>query len=108
MHSIADIVLRPTGHENSRTGAQWKALNDGYAVHSNGKISFSIPKRDHQRVYTEFFFATKAQNLCAFYEKIGAEFGKNGGVASRGTVSKCVKAIAKAQKKLARLQNECS
>ena len=98
MHSIADIVLQPTGHENGITGYQWKAVHDGYAVHSNGKISFSIPKRDHERVNAEFFFAKKAKTLDAFYKKIGAEFGKNGGVATRGTVSKCVKAIAEAQR----------
>lgn len=95
--TIADIALKPTGHEQNITGYQWKATHDGYAMHSNGKISFSIPKKDHKRVYAEFFFATKAHKLCAFYKKIGAEFGKNGGVASRGTVSKCVKAIVLAQ-----------
>ena len=94
-HSIAQMMLSKTGHEKSGiTTASWKRrkLNNG-KVHSNGKVSFSIPGEAHNSVRTQYFAAKKAKTLTKLWGGLGKKYGQNGGTAGARTVADYVKKV---------------
>ena len=93
-HSIAEMMLAKTGHEDKDiTNAGWNRKRYEQGVHANGKVSFSIPEKDHKSIRARFFFAKKAKTLTKLWGDVGREYGKNGGTTNRKTVSDYVKNI---------------
>ena len=94
-HSIADIVLKKTGHEDNIVGFTWLCLRNNSVVSSNGKTPFSMPEEDHQEVITAFYFASWAGTRTKLYERLGDKYGRNSGRAGMSIVSSYVKNLAK-------------
>jgi len=94
-HSIASIVLQPTGHEVNLTGSTWLCIKNNEPVSPNGKRPFEIPEEDHQEVVTAFYFASKANTRTNLYEVLGDKYGRNEGRAGMSIVSNYVKNLAK-------------
>ena len=94
-HSIVAMMLAETGHENKAiTGSLWlrRKYNDG-KVHSNGKVSFSIPREAHNSVRTQYFAAKKDETLTKLWGSLGKKYGQNGGTAGAQTVANYVRKV---------------
>lgn len=94
-HSIAQMMLAKTGHENKAiTGSLWlrRKYNDG-KVHSNGKVSFSIPEDDHNSVRAQYFAAKKAETLTKLWAEVGRKYGQNGGTPNSKTVADYIRQV---------------
>ena len=87
-HDMANIILKKTGHENHQLGATWQAKKYGVQIHSNGRIPFKIPATHHKRVIKDYYAALSNRKMGVFLNNIGAEFGKNNGIAASRTVKK--------------------